>query len=458
MNEDLNNFDNEQEDNTQNQNENNTDINQITSPENQDVNEATNNEEFHYKWENGVPLNGNENRNQKKHKNGNGKLKIFVAITTVLTVLSISSLIFVLVMNQSPFINGNTSDLQSEQSGTSESSASDKSHESFNVQISQNGDALTLQEIAQKLDQSTVTVYCTTENNGWGTSSTSSYSFGSGFVISEDGYIVTNHHVIDGSQTIKVIFYDETEYEATLVGSDSLYDIAVLKIEGENFVPVELGSSDDLVIGDMVIAIGTPYSLDLAGTHTFGFISATDRKIKVTSGSSVIKTMTMLQTDATLNSGNSGGPLVNMKGQVIGINTMKLVSDYEGIGFAIPMSDAVDIINQLVETGTVTDPNGSVTASPYLGVKVGDVTESDAELYDVPMGALITYIEPTGSAYAAGLRRNDIITEFAGDKIESVDDLLNVLNKHEAGDTVTIKVYHNEETVEITFKLDARTD
>ncbi|MDD2269264.1 MAG: trypsin-like peptidase domain-containing protein [Eubacteriales bacterium] len=426
---------------------NNTETETSPSEVNETAQPAEPSVEYRYTW------NQDESKKaeEKKKRSETRRLRIFATVMSLLTVLSVSAMIMMLAYGGAPKIPAEGNQI----SNVSSESADNTSFPSYNAFLTNGGDNLSLQEIAEKMDKSTVTVYCTGAESPFGGRS---ISFGSGFVISENGYVVTNHHVIDEAESIKVIFYDDSEYEATLVGGDSLYDIAVLKIEGDNFIPAVLGSSDELVVGDMVVAIGTPYSLDLAGTHTFGFISATDRQVAVTSGSSVIKTMTMLQTDATLNSGNSGGPLVNMKGQVIGINTMKLVADYEGIGFAIPMSSAIDIINQLIEKGTVTDPNDSVTASPYLGVQVSNVTEEEAQLYNVPMGALVTYIETSGSAYKAGMRRNDIITKFDGVKVESVDDLVNELGKHKVGDTVNVEVFRNEETVTITFKLDPRSE
>ena len=443
------NFDFENNDNNQTgSNEKPENAANNNSPEAQSSSMAEPSVEYSYTWNQEEKLKAEA----KKKRSETKKLRIFAAAMSFLTVLSVSAMIVMMAFGGAPVVNApNSSDTNT--SGPANNS--EKNYPDYNAFLTSSGENLSLQEIATKMDKSTVTVYCTGAESPYGGTSV---SFGSGFVISNDGYVVTNYHVIDGAKSIKVIFYDKSEYTAELVGGNSLYDIAVLKIEGENFIPAELGSSDELVVGDMVIAIGTPYSVQLAGTHTFGFISATDRQIEVTNGGSVVKTMTMLQTDATLNSGNSGGPLVNMKGQVIGINTMKLVADYEGIGFAIPMSSAVDIINQLIKDGKVTDPNGSVTASPYLGVKVSDVTENEAQLYNVPMGSLVTYIEPSGSAYKAGMRRNDIIVEFAGDKVESTEDLLNAIAKHKAGETVEVKVFRNDETISLTFKLDPRTE
>ena len=443
------NFDFENNDNNQTgSNEKPENAANNNSPEAQSSSMAEPSVEYSYTWNQEEKLKAEA----KKKRSETKKLRIFAAAMSFLSVLSVCAMIVMMAFGGAPVVNApNSSDTNT--SGPANNS--EKNYPDYNAFLTSSGENLSLQEIATKMDKSTVTVYCTGAESPYGGTSV---SFGSGFVISNDGYVVTNYHVIDGAKSIKVIFYDKSEYTAELVGGNSLYDIAVLKIEGENFIPAELGSSDELVVGDMVIAIGTPYSVQLAGTHTFGFISATDRQIEVTNGGSVVKTMTMLQTDATLNSGNSGGPLVNMKGQVIGINTMKLVADYEGIGFAIPMSSAVDIINQLIKDGKVTDPNGSVTASPYLGVKVSDVTENEAQLYNVPMGSLVTYIEPSGSAYKAGMRRNDIIVEFAGDKVESTEDLLNAIAKHKAGETVEVKVFRNDETISLTFKLDPRTE
>ncbi len=290
------------------------------------------------------------------------------------------------------------------------------------------------------------------------------YSIGSGFVVSKEGYIVTNHHVVEGGSDISVIFYNGDTYTAQVVGSDSLSDIAVLRIDAENLVPIELGDSSKLEIGDSVFAIGTPYNMNLAGTMTTGVISGLERKIKVTNDfGTVTKTMTLIQTDSSINPGNSGGPLINMAGQVIGINSLKL-SDYEGIGFAIPISNALKIVNELIEYGEVRDYDGDlVIATPKLNITVANVSDARAQ-YGIPdsapEGCIVLQLTRNSAIYRAGLELYDIIVEFNGEDIDDKDDLNEELNKCKAGQSVTIKVYRisrdgSGREYELTFKLDA---
>ena len=288
---------------------------------------------------------------------------------------------------------------------------------------------------------------------------------GSGFIYSTDGYIITNHHVIEDSTKITVHFNDGTTADATLVGSDELTDIAVIKVdtEGLNLIPMEIGDSDKLVVGDEVIAIGCPSGIELMGTVTDGIISAINRDIALTSGSAK-KTMTLLQTNATINRGNSGGPLINSKGQVIGINTLKLASDYEGIGFAIPINGALPIIRQIIEHGEVVDrsDNSFVSSEGIIGISASAISESDANYYGIPRGVLVVQIDKDSSAAKAGLRRGDIITAYNGTEVLSVPELNSLKSKNKAGDTVTVTVYRDSdsdsekgETFDISFKLDA---
>ncbi len=287
---------------------------------------------------------------------------------------------------------------------------------------------------------------------------------GSGFIYNKDGYIITNHHVIDGAKKITVYLSDKTPREAELVGSDSLSDIAVIKInpEGLNLIPMEIGNSDMLVVGDEVIAIGCPAGIEYMGTVTDGIISAINRDVELSGdGTSVKKTMTLLQTNATINKGNSGGPLLNAKGQVIGINTLKLGSNYEGIGFSIPMNGALPIIDQLIEHGKVIERTESfVSSEGVIGIQASPITESEAEYYDIPVGVLVVQIDKDSSAAKAGLRRGDIITAYEGTAVKSVEELNRLKASDKAGDEVTITVYRDSDengenkTFDITFKLD----
>lgn len=287
---------------------------------------------------------------------------------------------------------------------------------------------------------------------------------GSGFIYNDEGYIITNHHVIDGAEKITVYLSDKTPVQAEIIGSDSLSDIAVIKInpEGLNLIPMEIGNSDMLVVGDEVIAIGCPAGIEYMGTVTDGIISAINRDVELKEdGKSTVKTMTLLQTNATINKGNSGGPLINSLGQVIGINTLKLGESYEGIGFSIPINSAVSIIEQLIQHGEVLERSDSfVSSEGVIGISVSPITESEAEYYDIPRGVLVVQIDKDSSASKAGLRRGDIITAYNGTQIKTVEELNRLKAANKAGDEVTISVYRDAEndstskTFDLTFKLD----
>ena len=281
------------------------------------------------------------------------------------------------------------------------------------------------QVYAQNLD-SVVLVYANTQN---GTSS------GSGFILSEDGYVATNYHVVEGGTAFIVVTADGTEYTATLTGGDETNDVAVLKVDATGRDAVTLGSSDDLIVGDQVVAIGNPLG-DLTSTLTVGYISAKDRD--VTTDGSIIN---MLQTDAAINSGNSGGPLFNMKGEVIGITTAKYSgatssgATIEGIGFAIPIDDVAGLIEELIENGYV--------SRPYMGVYIRDMTEA--------IGVYVDSVELKGPAAAAGIKRGDIIVQLGQYEVSSISELTRALNHFSVGDTTTVSVYRNRQVLELTI-------
>ena len=437
-----------------NEDENNNASSQINDVENQDVINDSINQEFSYEW-------GNDSvviTDQKASKSSSKNLKVLLAISLTLLLISI---MFIMVLVTS---RDDTTDIISESETVSEWKEyidEEVSYsETIQVQAPSNGE-LTLSDLYEKVSGGCCSILCEYKSgSGW--SQTTGTSLGSGFVITEDGYVVTNHHVIENAEKIEVVFYDDTTYEAKLVGSDSICDIAVLKIDGK-FQAVELGDSDLCKVGNFVCAIGTPSDIQFAGTLTYGCISAINRDVSITNSTgTVIKTMTLIQTEATLNPGNSGGPLFNMYGQVVGINTLKLTSQYEGIGFSIPISGAKDIINQIIEFGYVKDNNGSISqGAAYLGITPSDISEDDAKHYNVPVGVLVYQIETNNSSYKAGLRRGDIIVEFAGKEVKDSNGLRNVLASKKAGELVKIKVYRDSadggEYMEFEFKLDARS-
>lgn len=312
-----------------------------------------------------------------------------------------------------------------------------------------------LVELYNKCSPSCVSIICTVEYNGGFFGVQVGKSLGSGFIVEGkdpksgkmQSYIITNHHVIDGAKSITVRFYDDSEYDATLIGSDEMTDIAVLSIDKKDMIPLEIGDSDELNVGEWVVAIGTPSDEELAGTMSYGIVSGVDRDIQITNDyGTVIKTMTVIQTTATLNPGNSGGPLINMAGQVVGINAMKLAEDFEGIGFALPSTSAMTIINSLIAYGEVVDRNDSfAVGAAKLGIQGGTVTDAVREEYrlsdDCPDGVLVTTVNRGTAVYEAGLSAYDIITAFDGVEITTIEQLQEALTKAGAGKTVEMTFY-----------------
>ena len=285
--------------------------------------------------------------------------------------------------------------------------------------------------------------------NAWGYTVRNAVS-GSGFVISSNAttsYILTNYHVIDGVSDITVFFADGASYDATLVGGEPDNDIAVLQVEAGNLQTVTLGDSDALNVGQEVYAIGNPLG-ELTFTFTGGYVSAKDRSVTMSDGT----VMNMLQTDTAINNGNSGGPLFNEYGQVIGIVSAKLSSSssseasVEGLGFAIPINDVRDMITSIIE-------NGYVTGKPSMGILLDDVPQA-AQQYGVPAGAEVLAILDGSGADNGGLQVGDIITAVNGTEVSGSSDLQSAVSEFSAGDTVTLSIYRNGETTTVDVTLD----
>ena len=285
--------------------------------------------------------------------------------------------------------------------------------------------------------------------NAWGYTVRNAVS-GSGFVISSNAtssYIVTNYHVINNVQDIKVFFANGDSYDATLVGGEEDNDIAVLRIEVGNLQTVTLGDSDALNVGENVYAIGNPLG-ELTFTFTGGYVSAKDRSVTMSDGT----VMNMLQTDTAINNGNSGGPLFNEYGQVIGIVSAKLSSSssseatVEGLGFAIPINDVRDMITSIIE-------NGYVTGKPSMGILLDDVPQA-AQQYGVPAGAEVLAILDGSGADNGGLQVGDIITAVNGTEVSGSSALQSAVSEFSAGDTVTLSIYRNGETTTVDVTLD----
>ena len=269
---------------------------------------------------------------------------------------------------------------------------------------------------------------------------------GSGIILDADGYIVTNAHVVADADGVKVVLYNGEEYTAIIVGSDTKSDVAVLKISASNLTPAKLGNSDQLEIGEDVIAIGNPGGL--SNSVSKGIVSGLNRTVETNLGAS----MECIQTDAAINPGNSGGALVNEYGYVVGINSSKIAAtDYEGIGFAIPINDAKPIIEDLKSYGEV---QGRVR----LGVEVRMIDSVLAKLNNIPTGAMVISVEKTSDAYQQGLIAGDIIIRIDGKDITAYEDLSNQISSHQPGDSVTLEVYrtgqnNTSQTIQITVQL-----
>ena len=299
--------------------------------------------------------------------------------------------------------------------------------------------------------------YTTTSNSifGFGSPSTSTATAtGSGIIISEDGYIVTNNHVVDTSSSNSYSYYDISEatsvkvklygsdetYDAKIVGKDSQTDLAVLKIDKTDLTAAEFADSDQAVVGEFVMAVGSPLGLDT--TVTTGIISAVNREVE-SEGTKYV----CIQTDAAINSGNSGGALVNSDGKVIGINTLKLSgSGVEGIGFAIPINSTLDVISQLKDHNKV--------LRPYIGISGIDLDDSTAKRYNLVLGVYVKTVQNFSPAEKAGLQSGDVIIQADGKDIKTMDELNEIKNSHPIGDTMTLKVNRSGQEKEVTVTLE----
>lgn len=277
---------------------------------------------------------------------------------------------------------------------------------------------------------------------------------GTGIIMTDDGYIITNAHVVydtseyncGDAKSVSVVLSDETEYEAKVMGRDVETDIAVLKIDAKNLKAAEFGDSNDLKVGELVIAIGNPLGFELFGSVTSGIISAIDREITVNE-----KQMKLIQTDAAINSGNSGGPLLNSCGQVIGINSSKISSSYgsasiEGLGFAIPISEAKIIIDDLINYGYV-------TGRPQIGIQTQNVSDTISRFYGIPVGVYVVSVSEGSSAEFAGIKEGDVIIGIQGEPVENLNELNEIKNKYKAGDEIKLTISRQGESEDIEISL-----
>ncbi|MEE0109915.1 MAG: trypsin-like peptidase domain-containing protein [Oscillospiraceae bacterium] len=296
---------------------------------------------------------------------------------------------------------------------------------------------LSLQDIYTRNIDSVVSITC---------SKRSSTSSGTGVILSQDGYIVTNAHVVEGGSSITVQLTDDRTFSASIVGSDEISDLAVLYIAAEGLTPAQFGDSSSLRVGDTVVAIGDPLGVEFRGTYTNGIVSAINRDVDVDG-----RTMTLIQTNAALNSGNSGGPLINCYGQVIGINTMKIgtytdSAGVEGLGFAIPSATVKDVVDQLIT-------QGYVSGRPTLGIEGEALSTFYQHYYRMPAGLYITAVERSSDAYTKGIEDGDILISVNGTRVISMDDLKAVLYECEVGQTVQTVIYRAGQQYQVELTL-----
>ena len=310
--------------------------------------------------------------------------------------------------------------------------------------------AMSDQDIAAKLTPSVVCIqnYQVTQNYGFmqtdtSDSSVSPASEGSGIIMSEDGYIITNAHVVEGATSLKVMTSDGETYEAQLIGSDTVTDLAVVKIDATGLTAAEFGSSEDLRVADKVMAIGNPGGHELSSSVTIGYVSALNRAI---ANNATGYTMEYIQTDAAINPGNSGGALINEYGQVVGINSAKIsATGYEGLGFAIPIDTAQPIISDLIQYGYVKD-------RAVLGISGQFIDSMTGRFYGLPQGEYVAQLN-SSEAQASGLQVGDVITAIDGQQLDSESTLRSAILSKKPGDTVTLQVYRSSTQQSATVEL-----
>ncbi|MCL2772948.1 MAG: trypsin-like peptidase domain-containing protein [Oscillospiraceae bacterium] len=426
-----------------------------------------------YRWNIGDEEAKAKNKNKKAKKQHLG-LKIFAVVISAMFLISAVTSGVLLAGKLSQPNDNASSPVISNQNAVDNSNSGSSSDSMQNTvitvpQSTGNEQTLTTPEAIEKVKPSVVCIqtevpvapdpYSGFFGGGSGSSDGSNVQqgTGTGFILTADGYIATNYHVVDGATKITVTLNSGDNYNATLIGGDEVADLAVVKIDAKNLPISPLGDSDALVQGETVVAIGSPAGIEFAGTCTQGIVSAINRDVDVTD----TRKMTVIQTDASINPGNSGGPLVNMKGQVIGINTMKLSSSlYEGMGFSIPINTAIPTFNDIIANpGKINRAAGSSgntvidTSNVSFGISGQTITADISAQKNIPQGFQIATIDPSGPCANSGLQTSDIITALDGQTVTSFDDLANLKQNYKPGDQVTITIYRNGDSLDFTITL-----
>lgn len=402
-----------------------------------------------------IPVTGsssyNKNEKSQKNKTGFGKTVILPFVSGVVGCSVVLGTCFGVPSIRANLINNSSSNISTSNSSSTQSNG-------YVTQTSLSNYSDTAVYAANKILPSIVGIkieYTVNTQSFFGRSSSSTATAsGSGIIISDDGYILTNNHVVssstsesnsyyqitDAGKVTVTLFGDETEYEAKIVGQDEQTDLAVIKIEKTGLTKAEFADSDSVKVGEFAMAVGNPVNMN--STVTTGIVSAVNRKITDSDG----KTYTCIQTDAAINSGNSGGALVNSEGKVIGINTLKLSgTGIEGIGFAIPINSTTDITSQLIQYSKV--------KRPFIGISGIDLNAETAKTYNLVEGVYVKSVEDFSAAEKAGLKAGDVIIEVEGKSIKTMNELNEVKNSHKIGDELKLKINRDGTEKEITLTL-----
>ena len=380
----------------------------------------------------------NENPS-KKHNKSRAVLNTLLALTTVVAIGTTSLVGYTLLSGKYAITKNDDSSqavfADADSSGTKTESV--RTDIPTLTQLSTPTDALTIPEIVEKVSPSVVGISCMLTTGGQAT--------GTGIIMSEDGYILTNAHVVSGAKDVSVVLskaLDSEQIDAEIIGSDAQTDIAVLKIDKKNLPAAEFGTSSELVVGEAAIVIGNPLGFELEGSVTAGIISALDRNLTIED-----REMNLIQTDASINNGNSGGPLINAYGQVVGITSAKINSAYaDGLGFAIPIDDAMPIVEDLMKYGYV-------KGRPVVGISGENITEIYSQYYGIPQGFIVRDVTEGSGADKAGIKEGDIVIGINGELITTIEEFNNIKANFKAGDTITVSLYRNNKRTDVEVVL-----
>lgn len=397
----------------------------------------------------GVPVHQPQKQPKPKKHGSKFGLKL-LAVVLCCAITSAAALGVFVVMIQNGVINVQSSEASSNAAFTISRVVNGDTSSDTSASSDGTVSAMSDQDIAAKLTPSVVCIqnYQVTQNYGFMQTDTSDSSVspageGSGIIMSEDGYIITNAHVVEGATSLKVITSDGETYEAQLIGSDTVTDLAVVKIDATGLTAAEFGSSEDLRVADKVMAIGNPGGHELSSSVTIGYVSALNRAI---ANNTTGYTMEYIQTDAAINPGNSGGALINEYGQVVGINSAKIsATGYEGLGFAIPIDTAQPIISDLIQYGYVKD-------RAVLGISGQFIDSMTGRFYGLPQGEYVAQLN-SSEAQASGLQVGDVITAIDGQQLDSESILRSAILSKKPGDTVTLQVYRSATQKSATVEL-----